>query len=603
MALNLMRGLVLWCGCLALVLISVLPLSPGAQAVSGAIALALVVAAWVFAGRRSASVGASLSVAAWRSLPGVAYGQPVVLVCGEHLALLGPRNREVADGADGAVEHSQIRLTPNGCYISVPAVETLPSQVAALLTARPQWRSQLSVMCIVNPAHCADTAELAGQLRALEHQLSIIRSRALALPLWVVSYQPAQQSARHPGATGLGRHDADSVTRPLWFSWEAGSASARVRGDGSCVSAEDWQRQAADPKACAERLRTTVQMNAGAAWLAQFVAPYFTRTGRHHTPLPVAYVIHRGAGLPPAVPGNVWQQWLQAKTALRAAPTLAAQDDCAMPLPDPLLELLPRHNGHSAVRRATVVGLWLAAFTVIVAMSSSARQNTLLLRQVGDDLRRFTSITHTAGRGAQAAAQRDAALNVLHQHARRLDDYYRYGEPASLGLGLYRAEQLRIPVWTAIGNYRPAAEMTTRAPEPVRLDTLSLFHIGSAELKADSTQILINALVGIKARPGWLIVVTGHTDATGSVQHNLRLSRDRAASVRDWMQRMGGIPDSCFAVQGFGATQPIASNDTEQGRRANRRVDIRLVPEEGACGSLSAGAGLANPSPIAAFEN
>lgn len=581
-------------------LISVLPLSPGAQAVSGAIALALVVAGWVFADRRSAGVGASLSAAAWRPLPGVAYGQPVVLVCGEYPALFG-----CSDGEDGddAARHSQIRLTPNGCYISVPVMETLPSQVASLLAARPQWRAQLSVMCIVNPAHCADTAELAGQLRALEHQLSIIRRRALALPLWVVSYQPAQQRTRHPGATGLGRHDADSVAQPLWFSWEAGSACARVRGDGSCVSVEDWQRQAANPGACAERLRTTVQMNASAAWLAQFVAPYFTRTGRHHTPLPVAYVIHRGAGVPAARPGNVWQQWLQAKTALRAAPTLAARDACAMPLPDRLLELLPRHNGHSAVRRATVVGLWLAAFTVIVAMSSSARQNTLLLRQVGDDLRRFASITHTAGPGAPAAAQRDAALNVLHQHARRLDDYYRYGAPASLGLGLYRAEQLRIPVWAAIGNYRPPAEMTARAPEPVRLDTLSLFHIGSAELKADSTQILINALVGIKARPGWLIVVTGHTDATGSAQQNLRLSRDRAASVRDWMQRMGGIPGTCFAVQGFGATQPIASNDTEQGRRANRRVDIRLVPEEGACGSLSAGAGLANPSPIAAFEN
>jgi outer membrane protein OmpA-like peptidoglycan-associated protein len=606
MTLNLMRGLALWCGCLALVLISVLPLSPGAHAGAVAIALALVVAAWVFAGRRSAGVGASLSVAAWRSLPGAAYGQPVVLVCGEHPTLFGPHDGEDADGADGANgadEPSQIRLTPNGCYISVPAVEALPLRVASLLAARPQWRTQLSVMCIVNPSHCADTAELAGQLRALEHQLSIIRRRALALPLWVVSYQPAQQGTRYPGAPGLSRGDTDSAAQPLWFSWEAGSASARVRGNGSCVSVEDWQRQGADPGACAERLRTAVQMNASAAWLAQFVAPYFTRTGRHHTPWPVAYVIHRGAGLPRPLPGNVWQQWLQAKTALRAAPTLAVQDDCAMAVPDPLLELLPRHNGHSAVGHATVVGLWLAAFTVIVAMSSSARQNTLLLRQVGDDLRRFASITHTAGQSAQAAAQRDAALNVLHQDARRLDDYYRYGEPASLGLGLYRAEQLRVPVWAAIGNYRPPAEMTARAPEPVRLDTLSLFHTGSAELKADSTQILINALVDIKARPGWLIVVTGHTDATGSAQQNLRLSRDRAASVRDWMQRMGGIPGSCFAVQGFGATQPIASNDTEQGRRANRRVDIRLVPEEGACGSLSAGAGLANPSPIAAFEN
>ncbi|MCY1458136.1 hypothetical protein D9M71_754930 [compost metagenome] len=51
---------------------------------------------------------------------------------------------------------------------------------------------------------------------------------------------------------------------------------------------------------------------------------------------------------------------------------------------------------------------------------------------------------------------------------------------------------------------------------------------------------------------------------------------------------MGDIPDSCFAVQGFADSQPIASNDSEAGRAANRRVDIRLVPEVGACMSPSA---------------
>ncbi|EPN29324.1 OmpA/MotB domain-containing protein, partial [Pseudomonas syringae pv. actinidiae ICMP 19096] len=104
-----------------------------------------------------------------------------------------------------------------------------------------------------------------------------------------------------------------------------------------------------------------------------------------------------------------------------------------------------------------------------------------------------------------------------------------------------------------------------------------------AELKPGSTKVLINALVNIKAQSGWLIVIAGHTDVTGSPEHNLELSRARAASVRDWMQRMGDISDSCFAVQGFGASQPVASNDTEAGRAANRRVDIRLVPEVGAC--------------------
>ncbi|MHC8305785.1 OmpA family protein [Pseudomonas sp. PB3P13] len=120
-------------------------------------------------------------------------------------------------------------------------------------------------------------------------------------------------------------------------------------------------------------------------------------------------------------------------------------------------------------------------------------------------------------------------------------------------------------------------------PEPVRLDSLSLFDAGSAILKPGSTKVLINALVGIKAQPGWLIVIAGHADATGAAEQNLALSHARASAVRDWMQQMGDIADSCFAVQGLAANQPIANNETETGRTANRRVDIQLVPQVGAC--------------------
>ena len=120
-------------------------------------------------------------------------------------------------------------------------------------------------------------------------------------------------------------------------------------------------------------------------------------------------------------------------------------------------------------------------------------------------------------------------------------------------------------------------------PDPIWLDSLSLFDAGSAELKSGSTKVLVNALVGIKARPGWLIVITGHTDASGDAGQNLRLSHARATAVRDWMQRMGDIVDSCFSVQGLAASQPVASNESEMGRMANRRVDINLVPQAGAC--------------------
>ncbi len=130
------------------------------------------------------------------------------------------------------------------------------------------------------------------------------------------------------------------------------------------------------------------------------------------------------------------------------------------------------------------------------------------------------------------------------------------------------------------------------APEPIQLDSLSLFDAGSAEFKPGSTKLLVNALVDIKARPGWLIIIAGHADASGDVSSNLALSRARASAVREWMQSMGGLPDSCFAVQGVAATQPLTSNETRAGRAENRRVDIRLVPEAGACAELE---GIARP--------
>lgn len=126
-------------------------------------------------------------------------------------------------------------------------------------------------------------------------------------------------------------------------------------------------------------------------------------------------------------------------------------------------------------------------------------------------------------------------------------------------------------------------EQARIATEPVRLDSLQLFASGSAELKPDSTKVLINALANVKAQPGWLIVITGHSDATGDEARNQALAQARAEAVRDWMKAMGDVAEDCFAVRGQGSGQPVADNVTEAGRAANRRVDISLVPEPGAC--------------------
>lgn len=74
-----------------------------------------------------------------------------------------------------------------------------------------------------------------------------------------------------------------------------------------------------------------------------------------------------------------------------------------------------------------------------------------------------------------------------------------------------------------------------------------------------------------------MVDVYGHTDSTGSDAINLPLSRNRAQSVADYLTTRG-VQSARLATRGFGSSQPIASNDTPDGRAQNRRVEIKIVP-------------------------
>ena len=71
--------------------------------------------------------------------------------------------------------------------------------------------------------------------------------------------------------------------------------------------------------------------------------------------------------------------------------------------------------------------------------------------------------------------------------------------------------------------------------------------------------------------------VEGHTDNRGTAKYNLKLSQDRAASVRAHLISVGGIDASRLDAQGFGLTKPIAPNKTAKGRAANRRSEFIIV--------------------------
>jgi cytochrome c oxidase subunit 2 len=114
-------------------------------------------------------------------------------------------------------------------------------------------------------------------------------------------------------------------------------------------------------------------------------------------------------------------------------------------------------------------------------------------------------------------------------------------------------------------------------------NTLVLEHVtfetGSAELTALSRYQLEDVIALMNANPDIRAMLKGHTDSTGDAEANLTLSEARAASVKQFLID-GGIDAARLGSAGYGSTQPIETNDTEEGRAANRRTEFFITTNE-----------------------
>ena len=123
-----------------------------------------------------------------------------------------------------------------------------------------------------------------------------------------------------------------------------------------------------------------------------------------------------------------------------------------------------------------------------------------------------------------------------------------------------------------------ARRLRTEFQSAVRsVDTSSIrFEPSSASFSAGSETALNDLLQLLQKHPERRIKVAGHTDTSGRRQVNLELSRQRASAVTDYLSARG-IPRQQLLSQGYGSSQPIASNDTEIGRSKNRRIEIIVM--------------------------
>jgi len=142
-----------------------------------------------------------------------------------------------------------------------------------------------------------------------------------------------------------------------------------------------------------------------------------------------------------------------------------------------------------------------------------------------------------------------------------------------------------------IGSYmdKQAAEMENdlqgakveRVGEGIKVtfDAGILFDFDKATLRPASETELQKLAVILDKYPDTNILLEGHTDSKGTEEYNLNLSRERAQSVSNYLATRGVTPTR-FTIMGYGESQPVATNDTDEGRQLNRRVEVAIYANE-----------------------
>ncbi|HDR2834967.1 TPA: OmpA family protein [Enterobacter mori] len=467
-------------------------------------------------------------------LPPFNAGGPVVLVCGDELEAL--------------FQGHTLRKTAQGWWLRMNDVNRLGDMVRDIYEQQPGQTGQLAVMYVCQPDRHQDEAVLRASLKALRQQIKHL-SQIVGFSL------PVILSGEFPGP------------ETPWIV---------VRGDKPVANPVDETPQALDDWQQDNHLALMPVLREAFAFMRTILVDELAKEDRLFPSVhPFAVAIR--SGMTAVDTASLWSHHLCRLTHL-VLPKASGLADVSGRFPDAVLPVLAPYcvpvQGGQRTRRLVL----LVLACMLAALGFSAANNAALIRQVGTDLQRWYAIPMNH---YEPKAQ---SLAALKQDALLLERWQRQGEPLRYALGYYPGQRLWLALQKAIDSYVPSpAPAMKPVPKIIRLDSMSLFDTGKWVLKPGTTKLLVNSLVGIKAKPGWLIVVAGHTDSTGDDPSNQVLSLKRAESVRDWMRDTGDVPESCFAVQGYGESRPVATNDTTEGRALNRRVEISLVPQANAC--------------------
>jgi outer membrane protein OmpA-like peptidoglycan-associated protein len=501
------------------------------------------------------------------------YRLPILLVVGSAAKDFFPKDLSIAE--------SNIIVSSEAVWIYIDEYSHLPIVYDSLIAKWPDMIGRVGVFLALTPELEDKQGFLIAKLQAFRQSwVDTCRIAKYQLPVYL---------STHVGLNSL-IYDEQN---PLPVYWYQLVDHKLFLLDRYLSPLNNWVNDIKTPSSERERrLRLRPFLNEIQSWIENVVLTTLADTKQ-----PIAKCKPTAIAIYPVnqsiINNNIMQKQWESITTL-PLPNNHKIEDSVTP-PDSLIKFMPISSPFSPIGSMVCGLITITSIFIIGCLGASFWNNIKLSDQIQNDIRHYHLIS------MDSYEEKRQALDQLKKDREVLNRYLAQGEPVRLGMGLYHGQQLLELLNISMSDYvaKPPEpekiiikekEIIMKEPPPViRLDSLALFESGQSSLKSDSTKTLINALVEMKkqinANPdtGWLVLITGHTDSTGDENKNIQLSFERATAVRNWIIKTSDIPETCFAIQGYGAKKPLVSNDTLEGRAKNRRVEIVLVPQMSNC--------------------
>ncbi|MGF6981334.1 outer membrane protein OmpA-like peptidoglycan-associated protein [Paraburkholderia atlantica] len=480
----------------------------------------------------------------------------IVLVVGPHAGALFAR--------DG--QSSTLRRNGDAVWFHVRSPGELSSVLATVMESY-QRPPDAVLIPVVPDAEC-DDAVIRREFSRWKHEIGAsLGFRAFALPCYIAIY------------AHLGASDAHAV-EPVWFgdainpsTMQPATATARQHMQALRIQLDQAWLDVGSP----ERASRAGLGYGVFDWLEDAALLSILSSLANTAPFSLHGLLLADIGHPPTRPG-AWSRWLTGKTTLR--PPLMMPKAQLQPLSLPALTTTVRNESFQVSKSergrpycAMLHAVAASAVVLMVSVGLSAWSNSSLVARVANDLEVYTHLPT-----ARTDAKRER-FESLRTHSAELARNASPSLPTGLGWGLYRDKQLQVALERVTATSHSPSIPAHSPPLAMTIDNFLLFDTGKTTLRPGAEPRLRGVLDLIRANPDKVILIAGHTDNVGPSVANQQLSEARAQAIRDWFVNTASLSVARFAIQGYGDTRPIASNESRQGREMNRRVEISLIPD------------------------